>query len=168
MKAIILTPLLFILLWVVTACGGAAKAELAPPEIHYGADLCEFCGMIISDSRYAAGYLTSDGEQHIFDDIGNMFQSHLQKQDEVRAFFVHDYEEQRWIRAETAHYVLSPKLVTPMLHGLAAHVTAEKAEALAAEIGGEVFTFEELLAHYEAKVGLAPEDHSQHQHTNDD
>jgi copper chaperone NosL len=137
---------------------------MAPPEIHYGQDLCEFCGMIISDPRYAAGYLTSDGEDHIFDDIGNMAVSHLQKQDEVRAFFVHDYGDQRWIRAETAHYVLSPKLVTPMLHGLAAFDTPEKAQALAAELEGKVLTFDELLAHYKAKVAAVPEDHSQHQH----
>jgi nitrous oxide reductase accessory protein NosL len=120
--------------------------------------------MIISDPRYAAGYLTSDGEEHIFDDIGNMVTSQLQKQAEVRAFFVHDYGDQRWIRAETAHYVLSPKLVTPMLHGLAAFDTPEKAEALAAELDGKLLTFDELLAHYKAKVATAPEDHSQHQH----
>jgi copper chaperone NosL len=164
MKAVILTTLFFILLLAVTACGNAAEAAPVPPEIHYGQELCEFCGMIISDPRYAAGYLTADGEDHLFDDIGNMVQSHLQKQDEVRAFFVHDYEEQRWIRAETAHYVLSPKLVTPMLHGLAAHTTAEKAEALAAELDGKLLTFDELLAHYKAKVAAVPEDHSQRQH----
>lgn len=164
MKTVILTALLFILLLVVTACGGNAEAAPVPPEIHYGQDLCEFCGMIISDPRYAAGYLTADGEDHLFDDIGNMFQSHLQKQDEVRAFFVHDYKTQRWIRAETAHYMLSPKLLTPMLHGLAAFPTAEEAEVLAAELEGKVLTFDEVMAHYKAKVAAAPEDHSQHQH----
>jgi copper chaperone NosL len=164
MKTVILTTLLFVLLLAVTACGGQAKAEVAPPEIHYGQDLCEFCGMIISDPRYAAGYLTTDGEDHIFDDIGNMFQSHLQKRAEVTAFFVHDYEGQRWIRAETAYYVLSPKLLTPMLHGLAAFDTPEEAEALAAELEGKRLTFDEVLAYYEAKVAAAPEDHSQHSH----
>jgi copper chaperone NosL len=164
MKVIIFTTLYFIVLLAVTACGGEAKAEIAPPEIYYGQDLCEFCGMIISDPRYAAGYLTADGEEHIFDDIGNMFHSHLQKQAEVRAFFVHDYEAQQWIRAETAHYVLSPELVTPMLHGLAALDTPEKAEALAAAVEGKVLTFDELLAFYKAKVAAAPEDHSQHEH----
>ena len=164
MKTIILTTLLFILLLAVTACGGTASAAPALPEIHYGSDICELCGMIISDAHYAAGYLTADGEDHIFDDIGNMVVSHLQKQAEVKAFFVHDYESQRWIRAETAHYVLSPKLLTPMLHGLAAFETPEKAEALAAELDGKLLTFAELLAHYKTKVAAVPEEHSQHQH----
>ena len=164
MKTVLITTLLFIVLLAVTACGSKAEAAPVPPEIHYGQDLCEFCGMIISDPRYAAGYLTADGEDHIFDAIGNMVVSHLQKQAEVRAFFVHDYGDQRWIRAETAHYVQSPKLVTPMLHGLAAFDTPEKAEALAAELDGKLLTFDELLAHYKAKVAAAPEDHSQHQH----
>jgi copper chaperone NosL len=156
--------LLSVLLLIVTACGSNANAEPMPPEIHYGEDMCEFCGMIISDPRYAAGYLTRDGEEHIFDDIGNMFRSHLQKQDEATAFFVHDYGEKSWIRAETAHYVMSSKLLTPMLNGLAAAATAEKAAALAAEVGGKVLTFDEVMAHYKAKVAAAPEDHSQHQH----
>jgi copper chaperone NosL len=165
MKVITLQPLLlFVLLFILSACTGGAKAEIAPPEIHYNEDLCEFCGMIISDPRYAAGYLTPDGGEHIFDDIGNMFMSHLQKQNEVSAFFVHDYETQSWIRAETAYYVKSSKLLTPMLHGLAACATAEKAEVLAAEVGGKVLTFDEVLTHYKTKVAMAPEDHTQHQH----
>jgi copper chaperone NosL len=165
MKTLMLNLLLLTaLLLIVTACGGRAKAEAAPPEIHYGEDVCEFCGMIISDPRYAAGYLTAAGQEHIFDDIGNMLLSHLQKQDEVMAFFVHDYEEQSWIRAETAHYVLSSELLTPMLHGLAACATAEKAAALAAEVDGQVLTFDQVLAHYKTKAAVASEDHSQHQH----
>lgn len=164
MKTITLTTLLFVLAIIVSACGGAAQTEAAPPEILYGQDICEFCGMIVSDPRYAAGYLTPDGGEHIFDDIGNMFQSHLQNHNEVRAFFVHDHETQSWIRAETAYYVKSSKLLTPMLHGLAASATPEKAKALATKVDGQVLTFDEVIAHYQKKVAVTLEDHTQHQH----
>ena len=137
-------------------CGAAANTTPQPPTIHYGEDICEFCGMIISDERFAAGYLTADGQSHIFDDPGNMFRAYLQKQTEVTAFFVHDYEDVQWIRAETAHFVLSPNLVTPMLTGLTACATQERAKALAAQLDGEVLTFDEAMAHF-ARQATAPE-----------
>ena len=154
---------LFLLL-TLTACASQVKAGPTPPTIHYGEDVCEFCGMIISDERYAAGYITQDGQQHIFDDIGDMFQAHLAKQDEVIAFFVNDYERKSWLRAETAAYVRSNDLTTPMLSGLAACATTEEAKALAETVQGEVLTFEELLVYYQAKPAAAAERGSQHQH----
>lgn len=144
--------LLFALLLIaVTACGGAAGDEPTPPAIHYGEDICEFCGMIISEERYAAAYVTRDGQGRIFDDVGDMVQAHLQRQEDVAAFFVHDHETRDWIRAETAYFVLSPDLPTPMLSGLAACAAPEQAADLAAELGGEVFTFDELVTYLRDK-----------------
>ena len=87
----------------VTACTSTASAEPTPPTIHY--------------ESYAAGYITQDGQQHIFDDIGDMLQAHLTHQDEVMAFFVHNSENKAWTRAETATYVQHNETSTPMLSG---------------------------------------------------
>lgn len=144
---LLLTTLLF-----TAACNGNVSTEPAPPTIHYGEDLCEFCNMIISEERFAAGYLTKDGEERIFDDIGGMFHYHLEKQEEVTAFFVHDYEESNWIRAEKAYYVLSEELPTPMLFGIIASADLEKAELIASKSHGEVLTFDEALAHYQEQM----------------
>jgi nitrous oxide reductase accessory protein NosL len=132
-----------------TACGGAADAEPTPPTIHYGEDLCELCNMIISEERYAAAYVTEDGHGHAFDDIGDMLRAQQEMQEEATAFFVHDYEGRAWIRAETAHYVLSDNLTTPMVSGLAAFSAPEEAKTLAAELQGQVLTFDELKTHYQ-------------------
>lgn len=120
--------------------------------------------MIISDERYAAGYITADGEQHIFDDIGNMFRAHLAKNDQVLAFFVHNHEHKNWIRAEKAIYVQSSELPTPMLSGLAAFESPEKATALVAERQGHVMTFDEVLAYYEANPSPQGEHSMEHDH----
>ncbi|MEW5956609.1 MAG: nitrous oxide reductase accessory protein NosL [Chloroflexota bacterium] len=138
-----------LILLTVTACAGSASADPAPPVIHYGEDMCDLCGMIISDERFAAGYITREGQDYIFDDMGNMFRHHLQNQAEVAAFFVHNYDDKAWIRAETAAYVLSPHLPTPMLSGLAAFDSAGKAKTLAVEKQGRVMTFAEVLAYYQ-------------------
>lgn len=150
---------------IVTACGGTASSEPAPPVIHYGEDICEFCGMIISEERFAAGYITEDGQERIFDDVGGMFIAHLEKQEDVAAFFVHDYEDVRWIRAETAHYILSDDLPTPMLHGIAACETQEKADKLAAEYGGQVMAFDEVMTHFhENQTSMMPGEEMEHRH----
>jgi copper chaperone NosL len=133
---------------ILTACGGAGGAEPTPPTVHYGEDICEFCGMIVSEERHAAAYVTEDGHGHSFDDIGDMVQAHLGTHEEVLALFVHDYEDEAWIRAETAHYVLSDNLTTPMASGLAAFTSSDEAHTLAVELQGQVLTFDELLTYY--------------------
>lgn len=142
-----------------SGCAGSASAEPTPPTIHYGEDVCEFCGMIISDERFAAGYLTADGQEYIFDDIGDMVQHYLQQEQEVAAAFVHDYQSHVWIRAETAAYVLSPHLSTPMLSGLVAVSKTEEAQSLISQSGGETLSFDELLSHYQAKAAPAMRPH---------
>jgi copper chaperone NosL len=147
-KGTVILWLIAVLALALAACGSAPNAEPTPPAVHYGEDICELCGMIVSEERYAAAYVTEDGHGHSFDDIGDMVQAHLATQEAVIALFVHDYQDETWIRAETAHYVLSDDLTTPMASGLAAFTSSEEAQALAAELQGQVLTFDELLTHY--------------------
>jgi nitrous oxide reductase accessory protein NosL len=167
----ILTPTILGLIAIValglTACGGDADAGPSPPTIHYGEDTCELCNMIISEERHAAAYVTEDGHGHAFDDIGDMMRAHQNMQEEVTAFFVHDYEDRAWIRAETAHFVLSDNLSTPMASGLAAFLSPEEARETAAELQGQVLTFDELLTRYAdmppMTMGQAEKHHSHEQ-----
>lgn len=149
-----------------TACASSTSAEASPPTIHYGEDVCEFCNMIISEERHAAAYITKDGQSHIFDEVGNMILGLMKNQDssEVVAFFVHDYEQQNWLRAETANYVLSPKISTPMGSGLVAVASSDQAKALAAEVQGQVFTFEEIVTYYQENPQINSGEHHLHPH----
>lgn len=149
------------------ACGSNANAEPTPPTIHYGEDMCHMCGMIISDERFAAAYITRAGENFIFDDTGDMVQYHLQNQTNVAAFFVHDHQDKSWIRAETAFFVLSDDITTPMGSGIAALASKEQAQALANEVSGQMMTFDQVLAHYRQNgapnhTGESQEEHSSH------
>jgi copper chaperone NosL len=160
----ILLPIL--LLQFLTGCNQTTATEPTPPEIHYGEDMCEFCGMIISEERFAAGYISADGREHVFDDLAGMFQAHLQSGDveAVTAFFVHDYEDNSWIRAETAHYVLSQELPTPMLSGLVAFANPGQAATLAAEVEGQLLTFDEVMARFEERASMGAEAQPEHHH----
>jgi copper chaperone NosL len=152
------------LLFTLTACGAQARAEPEPPDIYYGEDVCEFCGMIVSEERYAAGYILADGREHVFDDIGDMVQHYLATGENVTAFFVHDHASRMWIRAETAHYVLSTDLPTPMLSGVAAFSSQAEAMGFSAELGGETLTFEELLTHYRENPPMTTHHSDSHHH----
>lgn len=132
----------------VIACGVAADdGVIEPPEIHYGEDVCEVCGMIISEARFAAACVTTDGEGHPFDGIGEMLVFyHDQSEDTIAQCFVHDYETEAWLSADEAVFVVSEDIHTPMGFGIVAVETDEQASALVSETGGATYTFAELLA----------------------
>lgn len=126
-----------------TACGSKPNLD-EPPEILYGQDVCEECGMIISEARFAASYVTTTGEVHRFDDIGNMLLYDYKHQEDVHVYWVHDFNTEEWINAEKATLVLNPDLVTPMAWSLAAFAQEMEAEVYVTEFGGTMNTFAQL------------------------
>lgn len=142
---------------------GCTRVDLeAPPTIEYGRDVCARCGMIIDDARFAAGYIMPDGAQRIFDDIGDMLVHQADSGEAVHAYWVHDYESEAWVRAETATYVKSDDLHTPMGYGLVALQDAGQAAAIALRFNGTLLTFDELR---QTTAMLTPGgDHSGHNH----
>lgn len=116
-----------------------------PPEIRYGEDACDLCHMIINEARFAAAYVTRQGEARRFDDIGDLVAYHAAHAEEVAAFWVHDYDTEEWLRAEQAAFVVSDAFHTPMGHGIVAVADAARAQELAASVGGQVVAFSDLL-----------------------
>jgi copper chaperone NosL len=151
-----------LMLFLITACSNTTNAEPPPPTIHYGEDVCEFCNMIISEERYASGYITSDGQQHIFDDIGDMFQAQSANNHQVMAFFVHNYDDNHWIRAEKATFVQSKGIRTPMASGIVAFESPDKATTFAVEMKGHIMNFTEVSAYYQANLMPASEHGMEH------
>jgi copper chaperone NosL len=149
MKASMFTVLVLVLL--LSACGAAAVTPQTPPEILYGEDVCEHCGMIINDARFAAALVveTQPGhyEHRIFDDIGDMF-AYAQalpadgSSGTIVTYYVHDYHSQEWIEADHAHFVQAEAALTPMASGLVAFASQEEAETQAQAWQGAVLTFD--------------------------
>ena len=156
---------LVLLFTVLTACQSAVDLT-QPPDIRYGEDVCDLCGMIISEARFAAGYITAEGETRRFDDIGNMVAYHLEMEEDVAVFWVHDYETAVWLRADEATLAYVEGLITPMGSGLVAFTDPDAAtEAVAA--GGDLMDFPTLLT--EAKSGNVANSwfHKDHNHDHD-
>lgn len=126
-------------------CGG--EDPDAPPEISYGRDVCDSCGMIISEARFAAAYRTADGTTRRFDDLGDMVDYGLETSELGGArVWVHDYDTEEWLEAPAATYVLAAGFETPMSRGVVAFSTRAAAEALATDLDGDVLSWDELVA----------------------
>lgn len=132
--------------FLLSACA-SRSTEPQPPVIIYGQDVCDECGMLISEARYAAATLVVDGEPHKFESIGDMVLYHMERPDQtVRAWFVHDYNSEVWVAGEAAFYVVSAEIHSPMGVGIAAFETQADAETFAASLGVVVMTFDEMRA----------------------
>lgn len=135
-----------------TAC--QAKNEGAqPPEIRYGQDICDSCGMQIDEARFAAATLLNKGEYRRFDDIHEMIVYHMDHPEEqVQVWFVHDYKSEEWIDGQDATFVRSQAIMTPMGGGIVAFADQAEAEAFAAEMKGELFKLDPLRAQIHLEV----------------
>lgn len=155
---IILTVLL------IAACSAPAISPQTPPEIVYGEDVCDHCGMIINEERFAAGAVieTSAGrfEHRAFDDIGDMF-AYAQALDakagdaqadgampRIVTYFVHDYQSLEWLDAHEAHFIVTEASRTPMGSGLVAFASLEDAEAQAETWQATVLDYAAAHQHY--------------------
>ncbi len=104
--------------------------------------------MAISEPRYAAQVVDKDGGQYKFDDIGCML-SFIRKQNLQNSgavFFAMDYLTGKdWLPVNSATFVRSPEVPSPMSSGLAAFRDTNTAKDFAAKNKGQVLTFTELL-----------------------
>ena len=134
-----LLPLLFLPL-LFNACQPTAE------PIDYGADLCDFCKMTIVDEQHAAEAVSSKGRAYKFDAVECM--ANYLEQNRGTKFpilLVNDYRSPgSLIGADTASYLISKNLPSPM----GAFLTAFGQKGAAMEMqnakGGEVFDWQSV------------------------
>ena len=141
-KAVIISVLLALTLG---ACGTTEAS--GPPEIDYGRDICEQCGMSIDDERFAAGYRLSDGTERVFDDVGGLLVFVKDSTELADAeVWVHDYQTEIWVRSEDAYFVQTNEVTSPMGFGILCFSDEDRAASFAAEAGDDVLTWNSVLA----------------------
>ncbi len=126
-----------------TAC---QQSRIEPVDIADG-DMCSHCRMAISERRFAVEFWNKDSVLLKFDDAGCML-NYIRKQNlraDVLAAFVIDYEARRWLKAETAFYVQSAGIKSPMGGGIIAFGDKARAEAAANQYQGTLLRFDELF-----------------------
>lgn len=122
----------------------AACSPKAEP-IEYGKDMCDFCQMTIVDRQHAAEAVTQKGRVYKFDAIECMVDYVLQHESKTpfAILLVADYPQPGVLtEAQSATYLISPNLPSPMGAFLSAFAQKEEAEEVQAEKSGELFNWE--------------------------
>jgi len=145
----IFIPLIFIFLGIGYLGYNVFLASQTIPEIQYGQDKCDNCGMVISEKKYSAIAYSINEERWVkFDDIGGLF-IYIVKHDGKEKFkdiYVFDFNTGERVSAYDAYYVKGhpDKIWTPMSSGIIVFKSLADAESYASNVDGMVMTFEEL------------------------
>ncbi len=134
-----------------TLAGCENRVESGPPDLRFGRDECAECKMSIVDEKSAAAarVQTPHGpDVLLFDDLGCLLD--LERWAErpgvvVTERWTRDYGSRQWTRAETATYVFSEKILTPMGSWIAAYAAPDAAAATHRDAGGDLLTYDQLV-----------------------
>ncbi|MBL8761902.1 MAG: nitrous oxide reductase accessory protein NosL [Phycisphaerae bacterium] len=121
-----------------------------PPELKLGHQECGDCGMLINEDRCCAAILVDiDGthrEHMLFDDIGCLLELKAEKSDlKVIEHWVRDYSARTWLKADSAAYLMSERIRTPMGSWIVAFASRQAAEAVQKDHEGRILTWDEVI-----------------------
>lgn len=117
----------------------------SPPVVRLGDSICDQCGMILSDERFATSTIVKGlrgPEAKLFDDFNCQANYEVAQKSNVVTRWSHDYVHSAWIETKKSTFLVSEKLLTPMSSKAAAFATIDEAKAAQETLGGEVLTFE--------------------------
>jgi copper chaperone NosL len=126
--------------------GLAACAPSGPRPIAYGTEPCEHCHMTITDPRTSAEALTAGGRTLVFDDVGCLAAWMADPEARgARGWVMSFVDGTTWLPADSAVYLRSPELHTPMATGFAALRPGAEADSMQAALGGTLLTWAQVL-----------------------
>ncbi|HWQ82756.1 MAG TPA: nitrous oxide reductase accessory protein NosL [Ignavibacteria bacterium] len=141
-KAVII---LVMSIFLFASCGNAGS----PDPINFGSDLCAHCNMKIMDTRFGAEILTSKGKAYKFDAVECMLDYMKSDNSGNAAYWVIDYNNpETLINAESAYYLVSMKIKSPMGEFLSCYKNSGAANESKSSNGGEVFDWKGLKAKF--------------------
>ncbi len=126
------------------------SCTVQPQKIEYGKDACHFCRMNIVDQQHSAQMVTKKGKAFKFDATECMI-NYLKETDskEVGLLLVADYNNPRdLIDANSATFIISENIPSPMGEFLTAVPTKEEALTLKKAKEGDIYSWDELLIHF--------------------
>jgi copper chaperone NosL len=120
-----------------------------PKEIYYGQDGCHYCSMTIVDRQHAAELVTEKGKVYKFDAAECMINYLSEDKTSMAYYLVTDYTKpEGLIDAQSATFIISPNIPSPMRANLSAVAKLEKAIELQELKGGNLYSWDELLIHF--------------------
>ncbi|UAB74131.1 MULTISPECIES: nitrous oxide reductase accessory protein NosL [Mesoflavibacter] len=126
------------------------SCNVSPKPIDYGSDGCHFCKMTIVDKVHAAEIVTKKGKVYMFDATECMINFRKDfDTSEIELYLSNNYTEpEALIDATEATFLISKNIPSPMGAFLSAFKNEADAKEFQAEKGGDLYTWEELLAKF--------------------
>lgn len=143
-RALVRLVQLSTVLLVVSAC----QRGDGPRPLVVGEDSCDFCKMAISDTRYGGEVRTSTGRIVTFDAVECLAGYIAAAGDSARldGVWVADFNGGGMIPAAEARYVRGGTLHSPMGRQITSFAPSASTADLVARYGGEVTTWQQVLA----------------------
>jgi copper chaperone NosL len=115
--------------------------------IAYGEDSCDFCKMTIVDQIHGAEIVTDKGKVYKFDALECLidFKQEMVKETPEQFFTNHYLVPAELISAQTAIYLISENIPSPMGEFITAFPNREQAQKVQLEKGGAIYTWNEIL-----------------------
>ena len=147
-----------------------AACDRGPQEIRIGQQECDHCRMMISQEQFAAQLITQQGRQYAFDAIECMaafVDSGDGTELDIHSLWVPDFHDPgNWMEAETAWYLQSDDLRSPMALNFSAYTDEGTARSQQSEFGGRVVRWMEVrdIVRESWSGGAHGHNHSHHHH----
>lgn len=124
--------------------------QTKPVPIEYGVDGCHFCKMTIVDKLHAAEIVTVKGKTYKFDATECMINFSKEfDTSEIALYLSNNYSKaEELIDATQATFLISENVPSPMGAFLSAFGEKSNAEIVKKEKGGQLYTWESLIAHF--------------------
>lgn len=120
--------------------------------IDYGHDECYWCQMKIMDPQYGSEVVTDKGRVYTFDSAECLVHYICEADCEHSDIMVTDFDNpHHLIRADSATYLISEKMPSPMGADLNAFASGESAESYWMTNGGTIHDWDELVALFRNK-----------------
>jgi copper chaperone NosL len=123
-----------------------SSCAIEQEEINYGKDGCHFCKMTIVDNQHAAQLVTAKGKVSKYDAIECLIND-LKKRNsvDIGLLLVNDYSNPgELISAETATFLISEGIPSPMGAFLSGFNNKEDAESTKMDKGGALYDWQAI------------------------
>lgn len=113
--------------------------------------------MTIADPRFAAEAVSRTGKIFAFDDVGCLAAWLGGTSEPVGSAWVTSFvDRQSWLSADSAVYLRTDSLRTPMASGLIALRPGQEADSVRAALGGTILSWREVLANPHPRQAPSP------------
>lgn len=122
--------------------------EPEPQPIRYGSDECAYCRMIITDAEFASQIVNNQAKAYKFDSVECMaaYDISNENSENVHSRWVPDFNNMdEWLEAESAVYLHSESLRSPMGLFISAYADRATAEEMRSEYGGDIIEYSDVL-----------------------